>query len=82
MQFLRHLKTGFPSVAVLATVCSISPSASAQNQSQRTSAAAVQGCPNNDSGLKLPAGFFVPTFSPTALATLGTGLLRRAGSFT
>ena len=63
MQVARLFKTSFPHVVVLATVCAVSASVPAQNQSNQASEAKNQACPNDESGLKLPAGFCVTVFA-------------------
>src|SRR5579864_6549443 len=63
MQVARLFKTSFPHVVVLATVCAVSSSVPAQNQSNQASEAKNQACPNDESGLKLPPGFCVTVFA-------------------
>jgi glucose/arabinose dehydrogenase/mono/diheme cytochrome c family protein len=63
MQVPRLFKSSFPTVLVLAAVCAVSSSVAAQNQFNRASEAASQACPNDDSELKLPAGFCATVFA-------------------
>jgi glucose/arabinose dehydrogenase/mono/diheme cytochrome c family protein len=63
MQVARLLKTSLPPMVVLATVCAVSSSVAAQNQSNQASEAKNHACPNDDSGLKLPSGFCATVFA-------------------
>jgi glucose/arabinose dehydrogenase/mono/diheme cytochrome c family protein len=63
MQLAGLLKTSFRPMVVLAAVCAFSSPAPAQNQSNQASEAKSQACPNDDSGLKLPAGFCATVFA-------------------
>lgn len=63
MQVRRLFQTSFRAVAILAALCAVSSSAPAQNQSSRSSESKSQACPNDESGLKLPAGFCATVFA-------------------
>ncbi len=63
MQVRRLFQASFRAVAILAAVCAVSSPAPAQNQSSRSSEAKSPACPNDDSGLKLPAGFCATVFA-------------------
>ena len=63
MRAPRLLKISLPILVVLAVVCVVSISVQAQSQSNRVSEAAKQACPNDDSGLRLPAGFCATVFA-------------------
>ena len=59
MQFIRtsrHTKFFIPA---LGTLCAVVLTASAQSQSNPPAEPKSQACPNDDSGLKLPAGYLV-----------------------
>src|SRR5580700_9507487 len=56
-------KTPLPALLALAAVCLGSSLAPAPNQSNPAAAAKSQACPNDDSGLQLPAGFCATVFA-------------------
>src|SRR5580700_776354 len=56
-------KTPLPALLALAAVCLGSSLAPAHNQSNPAAKAKRQACPNDDSGLKLPAGFCATVFA-------------------
>jgi glucose/arabinose dehydrogenase len=63
MRVARRFKISFPPVVVLAAVCAFSSPLPAQDQSKQAAQAKNQACPNDDSGLKLPAGFCATVFA-------------------
>src|ERR1700675_3178923 len=63
MQLHRVCRTLLPAFAVLAALCVGISLAPAQNQSNPAAEAKSQACPNDDSGLKLPAGFCATVFA-------------------
>jgi glucose/arabinose dehydrogenase len=63
MQLSDRFKTLSSAVVALAAVCMGSSLAPAQNQSNPAAEAKSQACPNDDSGLKLPAGFCATVFA-------------------
>src|SRR5712692_5040996 len=56
----RTLLSAFVAIAVM---CTGSPMAPAQNQPMPAAEAKGEACPNDDSGLKLPAGFCATVFA-------------------
>ena len=63
MQFAHLCKKLLPAVVALAALYVGSSLLSAQNQSKAAVGATSQACPNDDSGLKLPAGFCATVFA-------------------
>ncbi len=63
MQFFHLLKKLLPALAALVALYLISSSPLARNPSRASAAVADQGCPSDDSGLKLPAGFCATIFA-------------------
>ena len=65
MRFVHLWKRLVPVAAALAALYVVSSllSASAENHSKVTSGPAGEACPNDDSGLKLPAGFCATIFA-------------------
>jgi glucose/arabinose dehydrogenase len=63
MQTQRWCRTLLSAIAVLSASCLILPLASAQNESNSGEGTKSQACPNDDSGLKLPAGFCATVFA-------------------
>ena len=59
MRFSGLFKTFVPAIAVLSALCVGSSLASGRPGAEPKS----QGCPNDDSGLKLPAGFCATVFA-------------------
>src|SRR4029077_12634505 len=57
------LKTLLPAIVAFAAVCSGSLLAPARNHFNPVAEAKSQGCPNDDSGLQLPAGFCSTIFA-------------------
>jgi glucose/arabinose dehydrogenase/mono/diheme cytochrome c family protein len=62
MPLLRMCRTLFPAVVLLTELCVGISLASPQSQS-KSGATKSQECPNDDSGLKLPAGFCATVFA-------------------
>jgi glucose/arabinose dehydrogenase/mono/diheme cytochrome c family protein len=63
MQLSNPFKTVVPALVALAAMCMGSSLAPAPNQSNPAAAAKSQACPNDDSGLQLPAGFCATVFA-------------------
>ncbi len=63
MRLLRLVGLLLSVVAVLAALWVVSPMAPVQSQSKPVSEAKSQACPNDDSGLTLPAGFCATVFA-------------------
>ena len=63
MQLSNPFKTLLSALVTLAAMCMGSSSAPTQNQSNPAAGAPSQSCPNDDSGLKLPAGFCATVFA-------------------
>src|SRR5260370_41842176 len=63
MQLSNASKTLLPVLVALAAMCMSSSFAPAHKQSNPSAEARSQGCPNDDSGLKLPAGFCATVFA-------------------
>ncbi len=63
MQFFHLCKKLLPAVVALVALYAGSSLLSAQNQSKAPAVATGQACPNDDSGLKLPAGFCATVFA-------------------
>src|SRR5260221_2730354 len=63
MQLSNAFKTLLSSLVALAAMCVGSSLAPAQKQSNPGAEAKSQACPNDDSGLKLPAGFCATVFA-------------------
>ena len=63
MQFAHLCKKLLPAVVALAALYVGNSLLSAQNQSKAAAGATSQACPNDDSGLKLPAGFCATVFA-------------------
>src|SRR5216683_1252854 len=63
MQLSNASKTLLPVLVALAAMCMGSSLAPTQNQSNPAAGATSQSCPNDDSGLKLPAGFCATVFA-------------------
>jgi glucose/arabinose dehydrogenase/mono/diheme cytochrome c family protein len=63
MQLSNAFKTLLPALVALAAMCVASSLAPAKKQSNSGAEAKSQGCPNDDSGLKLPAGFCATVFA-------------------
>ena len=63
MRMPRLRGTLLPAIAVSAALCLASSSVSAQGQSHPEAATKNHTCPNDDSGLKLPAGFCATIFA-------------------
>jgi glucose/arabinose dehydrogenase/mono/diheme cytochrome c family protein len=63
MPFFHSCKKLLPVLAALAAWCGCGLLASAQNQSNPAAGAKSQACPNDDSGLELPAGFCATVFA-------------------
>ncbi len=63
MQFAHLCKKLLPAVVALAALYLGNSLLSAQNQSKAAAGATGQACPNDDSGLKLPAGFCATVFA-------------------
>src|SRR5258706_6722388 len=63
MQLSNAFKTLLPALVALAAMCLGSSLGPAQTQSNLAAEAKSQACPNDDSGLKLPAGFCATVFA-------------------
>jgi glucose/arabinose dehydrogenase/mono/diheme cytochrome c family protein len=63
MQFFAVCKKLLPAVAALTGLYVGSAMLSSQNQSNAATGATGEACPNDDSGLKLPAGFCATVFA-------------------
>src|ERR1700737_3964741 len=63
MQLSNPFKTLSSAVVAFAAVCMCSSLAPAQNQSNPATETKGEACPNDDSGLKLPAGFCATVFA-------------------
>src|SRR5216684_5105606 len=63
MQLSDPFKTLLSALVALAAMCMGSSLAPTQNQSNPAAGATSQSCPNDDSGLKLPAGFCATVFA-------------------
>jgi glucose/arabinose dehydrogenase/mono/diheme cytochrome c family protein len=63
MQFSDMFKTLLSALVALAALCFGSSLAPARNHSDSTAEAKSQACPNDDSGLQLPAGFCATVFA-------------------
>src|SRR5437667_8299112 len=63
MQMQRWCRTLLSAIAVLMASSLILPLPSAQNQANSGQDTKSQACPNDDSGLKLPAGFCATIFA-------------------
>ncbi len=63
MQLSNPFKTRLSALVVLAAMCMGISLAPAQNQSNPAAGAKGQACPNDDSGLQLPAGFCATVFA-------------------
>ena len=63
MQMRRRCRTLLSATAVLTASCLILPLASAQTQASSGQDTKSGACPNDDSGLKLPAGFCATVFA-------------------
>jgi len=63
MQLSKPFKTLLSALVALAAMCMGSSLAPTQNQSNPAAGATSQSCPNDDSGLKLPAGFCATVFA-------------------
>src|SRR6266481_1999252 len=63
MQFSNTFKTLLSALVALAAMYMCSSLAPAQNQPHRGAEAKGQACPNDDSGLQLPAGFCATVFA-------------------
>jgi glucose/arabinose dehydrogenase/mono/diheme cytochrome c family protein len=63
MQFFTMCKKLLPAVAALVALYVGSSLLSAENHSKAAAEAASEACPNDDSGLKLPAGFCATIFA-------------------
>ena len=63
MGWFRRYKTLLPFIAVIGAVCVFGSLVALRSQAKSEMAAASQGCPNDDSGLKLPAGFCATIFA-------------------
>jgi glucose/arabinose dehydrogenase/mono/diheme cytochrome c family protein len=63
MRFFHLLKKLLPAIAALVVMYIISSLLLARDPSRAAVASADQGCPNDDSGLKLPAGFCATIFA-------------------
>jgi hypothetical protein len=61
MQFVRTLR--FVKIFILAMLCAITLTTSAQSPSKPAAEPKSQACPNDDSDLKLPAGFCATIFA-------------------
>ena len=63
MQLSNPFKTLLFALVALAAMCMGRSLAPAQNQSNLAAEAKSQACPNDDSGLQLPAGFCATVFA-------------------
>jgi glucose/arabinose dehydrogenase len=63
MGWLRRYKTLLSLIAVIVPLCVLSSLVSLRSLAKSEMAAASQGCPKDDSGLKLPAGFCATVFA-------------------
>ena len=63
MRSLRLCRPWLSVIVVLATVCVVSVTGSAQNQPSHAKNPKSGSCPHDDSGLKLPAGFCATVFA-------------------
>jgi glucose/arabinose dehydrogenase len=63
MKTQRWCRTLLSAMAVLTASCSTFPLASAQNQANSGQDSRSRACPNDNSGLKLPAGFCATVFA-------------------
>ncbi|HVR27519.1 MAG TPA: hypothetical protein VMU26_29845, partial [Candidatus Polarisedimenticolia bacterium] len=63
MRSLRLYRSWLSVIVVLATVCAISLTGSAQSQPNHSKKPQSGSCSHDDSGLKLPAGFCATVFA-------------------